>query len=174
MHSCLRSYRDIVSLECSKSGLRKVIQASKGIFDKHAFDTFISGALSQLIDLLHLDDAFVMSHELSVYKIDDLSSLHYETYDQNGIRRNIEVTSLPKEHRDLVNEAIKSQKHIFSEFEGKLLAAAKKNITEINLSNTKITDADLKIIVDDCPNINRICLSECKNITDVGLVLCQH
>ena len=115
MHSCLRSYRDIVSLECSKSGLRKVIQASKGIFDKHAFDTFISGALSQLIDLLHLDDAFVMSHELSVYKIDDLSSLHYETYDQNGIRRNIEVTSLPKEHRDLVNEAIKSQKHIFSE-----------------------------------------------------------
>lgn len=115
MHSCLRSYRDIVSLECSKSGLRKVIQASKGIFDKHAFDTFISGALSQLTDLLHLDDAFVMSHELNVYKFTDFSNLHYEAYDQNGIRSNIEVASLPKEHKDLVNEAISCQKHIFSD-----------------------------------------------------------
>ncbi|MEW6983406.1 HD domain-containing phosphohydrolase [Colwelliaceae bacterium 6471] len=115
LHTCLRSYRDIVALEDSKAGLKQVIQASKGIFDKHAFDTFISGALHQLKDLLHLDDAFVMTHELGVYKFTDLDSSNYETYDQFGVKKDVEVASLPDSIVTIFNQAIDEQAHIYTD-----------------------------------------------------------
>jgi len=115
IHTCLRSYRDMVSLERSKAGLQQVIQASKGIFDKHAFDSFISGALYQLTDLLHLDDAFVMMHEIGVYKFTDLDSQSYETYDQHGVRRDVKVSSLPSEIRSILNDSIRRQSNIFTD-----------------------------------------------------------
>ncbi len=115
MHSCLRSYRDIVSLERNKQGLQQVIQASKGIFNKHAFDTFISGALKQLTDLLHLDDAYVLAHEIGVYKFEKLDSHSYETYDQQGLHNNVKVSTLPEDIRKILNESIQGQTNIFTQ-----------------------------------------------------------
>jgi response regulator RpfG family c-di-GMP phosphodiesterase len=115
MHTCLRSYRDIVALEQNKLGLQQVIHASKGIFDKHALDTFISGALSQLAYLLHLDEAFVMTHEIGVYKFDNQETKIYETYDKKGVRRDIKVSSLSENIQNILNESILLQQNVFTE-----------------------------------------------------------
>lgn len=115
LHTCLRSFRDIVALEESKAGLKQVIQASKGIFDKHAFNTFISGALYQLTELLHLDDAFVMTHELGVYKFTDLDASNYETYDQFGEKKDVAAGNLPDSLVSIFKEAVQKQSHIFTD-----------------------------------------------------------
>jgi response regulator RpfG family c-di-GMP phosphodiesterase len=115
MHSCLRSYRDIVSLERSKVGLHQVITASKGIFDKHAFDTFISGTLQQLTNLLNLDDAFVMAHQLGVFKFNDQTAKCYEKYDQHGVRNKVKVNSLPDVEQELISQATALRQNLFTE-----------------------------------------------------------
>lgn len=115
MHTCLRSYRDIVTLEQNKVGLQQVIQASKGIFDKHALDTFISGTLSQLAYLLHLDEAFVMTHEIGVYKFDNQETKIYETYDKDGVCSDVKVSGLAENVQNILNESIRLQENIFTE-----------------------------------------------------------
>jgi response regulator RpfG family c-di-GMP phosphodiesterase len=114
MHSSLRSYRDIISLERSKCGLRQVIEASKGIFDKRAFDTFIAGALYQLTHLLHLDDAFVMAHDIGVFKFTKAGAEVYEAYDRYGVRSKVKISSLPPDVREVLDESIKYQTNIYS------------------------------------------------------------
>ncbi|MDO6528005.1 DUF3369 domain-containing protein [Motilimonas sp. 1_MG-2023] len=61
IRASLRSYRDICSLQRNKRGLEKVIQASKGIFEKTALDTFVEGALEQLTALLELEETTIYS-----------------------------------------------------------------------------------------------------------------
>ncbi|HNX58094.1 MAG TPA: DUF3369 domain-containing protein, partial [Spirochaetota bacterium] len=57
--SALRSYRDIVTIDRSRKGLEKIINASATIFELQSLKTFVSGVLLQLVSILHLDrDAF--------------------------------------------------------------------------------------------------------------------
>lgn len=57
--SALRSYRDIVTIDRSRKGLEKIINASATIFELQSLKTFVSGVLMQLVSILHLDrDAF--------------------------------------------------------------------------------------------------------------------
>jgi len=57
--SSLRSYRDIVTIDRSRKGLEKIIDASATIFELQSLKTFVSGVLMQLVSILHLDrDAF--------------------------------------------------------------------------------------------------------------------
>ncbi len=77
IRSSLRSYRDICSLEKNKKGLEKVIQASKGIFEKNALATFVEGAMEQLAALLSLEETTIYSithaYELKDTKLQELS-----------------------------------------------------------------------------------------------------
>lgn len=52
----LRSYRDMVALDNSRRGLRKIIDASANIFSLNSMKTFAEGALSQMLSLLHVRD----------------------------------------------------------------------------------------------------------------------
>ena len=69
-YSCLRSYRDIVSLYQNKLGLETIIQSSNKIFAHQSLSEFTQGALQQLCALLHIDagalysevDSFAASH----------------------------------------------------------------------------------------------------------------
>ena len=55
----LRAYRDIVTIERSRKGLEKIIQASSSIFEMQTLEKFISGVLTQLVSLLNLqEDSF--------------------------------------------------------------------------------------------------------------------
>ena len=50
--SSLRSYRDIMSLEQSRQGLEKIINASADLFSSHSMEQFIDGVLQQLTSIL--------------------------------------------------------------------------------------------------------------------------
>lgn len=53
--SALRSYRDIETIEDSKTGLTQVIEASAQIFKLLSIDQFTKGVLQQLVALLKID-----------------------------------------------------------------------------------------------------------------------
>lgn len=60
MSASLRSYRDMVALEDSRQGLKKIIDASANIFTQTSMQKFAEGALEQLLSLLRVKkgDAF--------------------------------------------------------------------------------------------------------------------
>ena len=63
--SSLRSYRDIMSLEQSRKGLEKIINASADLFSSHSMEQFIDGVLQQLTSILGCnEDALLVSSSL--------------------------------------------------------------------------------------------------------------
>jgi len=64
MYSALRSYRDIMAIEQTKSGLEAVIAASADILERRSVDQFAQGVLQQLTALLHTgDDAALLCQD---------------------------------------------------------------------------------------------------------------
>ncbi|MET1256851.1 DUF3369 domain-containing protein [Aliikangiella maris] len=115
MHASLRSYTDIMSLEQSKIGLRKVIDASRGIFDKHAFDSFISGTITQVAYLLDLDEAFIVSDETHIFRIEDSKLDKFYFVDQLGQISNVCLDELSSDVQQSVSQAIKTKGNIFTD-----------------------------------------------------------
>ncbi|MDF2413179.1 HD domain-containing phosphohydrolase [Aeromonas sp. 1HA1] len=72
LRASLRSYRDIRTLESNRQGLEKVIEASKGIFEKRSLRQFVEGAQEQL-------DALINQEESQIY---DVKQFTYEVRDQ--------------------------------------------------------------------------------------------
>ncbi|MDP5207858.1 DUF3369 domain-containing protein, partial [Alishewanella sp. SMS9] len=65
MMSSLRSYRDIISIEQSRQGLEKIMNASVDLFSAHSMEQFIDGVLQQLTSVLGCDqDALLVSSSL--------------------------------------------------------------------------------------------------------------
>ncbi|MCB5225607.1 DUF3369 domain-containing protein [Alishewanella sp. 16-MA] len=65
MMSSLRSYRDIISIEQSRQGLEKIMDASVDLFSAHSMEQFIDGVLQQLTSVLGCDqDALLVSSSL--------------------------------------------------------------------------------------------------------------
>ncbi len=71
LRASLRSYRDICALENHRHGLEKVIQASKGIFDKLALRQFVEGAQTQLCTLLSLEESQIYNVRQATYELKD-------------------------------------------------------------------------------------------------------
>ncbi len=117
MLSSLRSYRDIVCLEKNKRGLEKVIQCSRGIFEKHAMDQFVEGAIEQLVSLLFLD------HQPELYSYDGLAVELKETtrlrslcgYGKFNSKGEFCLSDLPDDVRIIFTEAISKKQNIFRE-----------------------------------------------------------
>lgn len=60
IYACLRSYRDIVTLESNRHGLQQIIEASVSIFELQSMEKFAQGVLEQLVSLLHIKGDVVM------------------------------------------------------------------------------------------------------------------
>lgn len=75
IRASLRSYRDICALDRNRKGLEKVIEASKGIFEKQALRAFVEGALQQLNALLALEETSLYSLKRTAYEIRDSDAL---------------------------------------------------------------------------------------------------
>jgi response regulator RpfG family c-di-GMP phosphodiesterase len=56
LYSCLRSYKDLMTIEESKRGLEKVIEASATILEPRSMERFVGGIMEQLTSLLQLDE----------------------------------------------------------------------------------------------------------------------
>jgi response regulator RpfG family c-di-GMP phosphodiesterase len=52
----LRAYRDIITIDNSRKGLEKIIDASANIFEIQSMKTFVTGILLQLVSILRLND----------------------------------------------------------------------------------------------------------------------
>lgn len=76
--SSLRSYRDILSLEQSRMGLEKIINASADLFSSHSMEQFIDGVLQQLTSIIGCDEnALLVSSSMVAGNISgDVSDPH--------------------------------------------------------------------------------------------------
>ncbi len=63
--TAIRSYRDLSIIEQNKIGLKKIISASRTIFQIHSLTLFVEGVLTQLVSILNL------SHDPSNMKASD-------------------------------------------------------------------------------------------------------
>jgi len=63
--TAIRSYRDLSIIEQNKIGLKKIISASRTIFQIHSLSLFVEGVLTQLVSILNL------SHDPSNMKASD-------------------------------------------------------------------------------------------------------
>ncbi len=77
MHTSISSYRDLMALEYSRQGLKKVIEASAQMFELQSMEQFAQGVLEQLAALLYLkNEALVLRTEsLAAKKHDDDMSI---------------------------------------------------------------------------------------------------
>ncbi len=113
MHASLRSYRDMEALEQSKAGLRKVIEASKGIFEKHAFSSFITGTLQQLVYLLNLDEAYLVSDDLQAYRITKTDTNRLASLNQYGVDQEVSLQDIPLIQKELLEKALTEKHNIY-------------------------------------------------------------
>lgn len=64
VYTCLRSYRDIITIEKNKAGLEKIVRASSTIFKKNSFDDFLIGILEQLSSLCDDENILIFKDSL--------------------------------------------------------------------------------------------------------------
>ncbi len=55
MVTALRTYRDILTIEANRQGLRRIIDASANLFELRSLKQLASGVLTQLVSILHMD-----------------------------------------------------------------------------------------------------------------------
>ncbi|NQZ29858.1 MAG: DUF3369 domain-containing protein [Oceanospirillaceae bacterium] len=67
--TAIRSYQDLINLEQSKQGLRKVIEATKTITKKKSIGMFLEGILDQLVFILDASESPVTTERSSCYTI---------------------------------------------------------------------------------------------------------
>jgi response regulator RpfG family c-di-GMP phosphodiesterase len=69
MVTAIRSYQDLINLEQSKQGLRKVIEATKSITKKKSIGMFLEGILDQLVFILDASESSITTEHSSCYTI---------------------------------------------------------------------------------------------------------
>ncbi|MFL9593688.1 HD domain-containing phosphohydrolase [Aeromonas schubertii] len=109
LRASLRSYRDIRTLDRNRRGLQKVIEASRGIFEKRALRNFIDGAREQLTALLNLEDSALYDAKQHAYEVHD-----------NQLLQSIEPTVSSLEIAQapaIVQQAMRSQSNIYDKEE---------------------------------------------------------
>ncbi|WP_409422411.1 HD domain-containing phosphohydrolase [Pseudaeromonas sp. ZJS20] len=109
IRASLRSYRDICALDRNRKGLEKVIEASKGIFEKQALRTFVEGALQQLNALLALEETSLYSLKRTAYEIRDSEALAPIISDLDG-----ELENCPS---SIIQQALKLRKNVYHDNE---------------------------------------------------------
>jgi len=73
IYSCLRAYRDIISLDHTRKGLEQVIDASSKVFSIKFIEQFAQGILSQITSILNFDEdaLYGISEGLTAHQDED-------------------------------------------------------------------------------------------------------
>ncbi|MBF0211520.1 MAG: DUF3369 domain-containing protein [Desulfamplus sp.] len=126
MYSCLRSYRDLVTIQRSKKGLERIIKASSTIFKTCSFNEFLTGILQQLATFYDEDsdgvyfkcnkdrqpDGFVAKDNADYYTI-LAGTGKYEKYIGNNISQIEELNYFENILCELKNGSEMYVKHIY-------------------------------------------------------------
>lgn len=113
MFASLRAYRDLVILEKSKQGLEKLIVASRGISSRGALSKFISATLSQMVNLLNLDDTVIFSCKNNAFEFDGNKLKVYTLEGDNLATESVSLSELPEEKAEILLQALNNQANVF-------------------------------------------------------------
>lgn len=110
--SALRSYKDITSIQRSKKGLEKIIDATKDIYAKTSLELFSDGVLTQIVSILKLNGhSFLITQDgFSIEKDNDNINILASTgkYSNKSLEE-----ILTDDIKKLFNQAINEKQSLF-------------------------------------------------------------
>jgi len=106
--SAIRSYRDIITIEKSREGLNRVIQASTAILKPGQLSEFGSAALEQLLTLIGLETSsiYISSREVNIYN-DINHSVLAATGEYSGYLGCFDEANVDTKVKQLIQKAFK-------------------------------------------------------------------
>ncbi|WP_305857462.1 DUF3369 domain-containing protein [Balneatrix alpica] len=117
MYASLRGYRDIMTIEGNRRGLKQVIDAAVDIFRRQSLIQLVDGVMEQLIGLLRMDKGVLIERTRQVAAAliaDELRVLVANDGYQHLIGQSASQALLPHE-RNLILQALNQGQHIFTE-----------------------------------------------------------
>jgi response regulator RpfG family c-di-GMP phosphodiesterase len=110
--SALRSYKDIKTIQRSKKGLEKIIDATRDIYKKNSLELFSNGVLTQIVSILKLNGhSFLVTQDgFSIEKDNDNITLLASTGKFSDKPLDEILTSNVKE---LLNKAVENKESLF-------------------------------------------------------------
>lgn len=118
MVTAIRSYQDLLNLEQSKEGLKKVIEATKTITKKKSIGMFLEGILDQLVFILDASESSVTSERSSCYTIACGPNESYHimsSMSENQRDKNIAFADLPIDVQSIITDSHREENNIIRE-----------------------------------------------------------
>ena len=112
IHTALRSYRDIRTLEKSKRCLEKIIKVSRKIFEKHLLEDYIYATLENLIAVLSLDESAIITLETRALNIHS-SKVEYYSKSNPELQENFDFAKLDPGVRKMIDAALTEERNIY-------------------------------------------------------------
>jgi len=112
MMSALRSYKDIKTIQRSKKGLEKIIDATRDIYEKNSLELFSDGVLTQIVSILKLNGhSFLVTQDgFSLERDED----HLTLLASTGKFENKQLDEvLDDKIKELFNRALDEKKSLF-------------------------------------------------------------
>ncbi|MEN6411857.1 MAG: DUF3369 domain-containing protein [Veillonellales bacterium] len=113
--AALRTYRDLITIDANREGLKKIIEASASMFKIQSLSKFVSGVLLQLISLLglHKNSLYCNTSGLAATKNDGQFIILAATGDfEIYLQKNI-TTVLPSAIREELTQVMSSKQSMF-------------------------------------------------------------
>jgi response regulator RpfG family c-di-GMP phosphodiesterase len=117
MVTAIRSYQDLLNLEQSKQGLKKVIEATKTITKKKSIGMFLEGILDQLVFILDASESSVTSERSSCYTIACDANGSYQIMSSMGNRPSgkLSFENLPVDIQSIITDSHREEANIIRE-----------------------------------------------------------
>lgn len=113
--AALRSWRDMVTIDRSKKGLERIIQASAGIFEAQSLREFVSGVLMQLVSMLGLENDALYCHTSGFSATNENGELRVLAATgkyENGQRQDQGPAPIPDSVFGLIEQAVREKRTI--------------------------------------------------------------
>ncbi|MEE9397838.1 MAG: HD domain-containing phosphohydrolase [Methylococcales bacterium] len=144
MYAALRAYRDIITLQKSKKGLKKLISASRGISSSRVLTEFIRVTLEQLVVLLNIDETALFSCETGAFELIDK---YLDIYLVNGHQERIKLEDLSPDKKNIVLSTIDRQANVFENDKFVMYCANPNHIVLFYAHmNQSLSDLDINIL----------------------------
>ena len=111
--SALRSFRDLATIEQNRTGLHKIIDATRSIFEIHSLELFAEGVLTQLISILKLNHNSMIIKQIDGFSLEKDNG-HFEVVAATGNFKNKSFEEITDGYiKDLINKVITEKKSFF-------------------------------------------------------------
>jgi response regulator RpfG family c-di-GMP phosphodiesterase len=113
--SALRAYKDMRSLERSRKGLEKIIDATRNIYEKNSLELFSDGVLSQIVSILKLNGhSFLLSADGLTLEKDSNNDFKVLASTGSYSGKNIDEI-MSSNFKEVVQEVMETKQSIFKD-----------------------------------------------------------